>query len=48
MEHVNGRKFTEKKGEEEKIKAVLGMLARGTEAPMAEEAASACDCKTKH
>ena len=34
------------------IKAVLGMLARGTEArkygPMAEEAGSACDCKTKH
>ena len=35
-----------------KIKAVLGMLARGTEArkygPMAEEAGSAYDCKTKH
>ena len=35
-----------------KIKAVLGMLARGTETrkygPMAEEAGSACDCKTKH
>ena len=34
------------------IKAVLGMLARGTEAskygPMAEEEGSACDCKTKH
>ena len=34
------------------IKAVLGMLARGTEArkygPMAEEAGGACDCKTKH
>ena len=33
-----------------KIKAVLGMLARGTEqrkyGPMAEEAGSACDCKT--
>ena len=34
------------------IKAVLGMLARGTEAwkygPMEEEAGSAYDCKTKH
>ena len=35
-----------------KIKVVLGMLARGTEArkyrPMAGEAGSACDCKAKH
>ena len=35
-----------------KIKAVLGKLARGTEArkygPMTEETGSACNCKTKH
>ena len=54
MGNVDGRKFTEKNRRKRirRIKAVLGMLARGTEArkygPMAEEAGSACDCKTKH